>query len=63
MGTWMWKDGRERRRVWDDRGPSYCITPQGLGCGSIVMVISVEDTVPQIARDAKQILRNRLLVG
>lgn len=29
----MWRDGRvgrERGRVWDDRGPSYCIIPRGL---------------------------------
>lgn len=62
METWMWRDEREKLRVWDDRGPSYCITPQGLGCGSIVD-ISVEEPVPQIARGVKQMLRNRLAVG
>ena len=44
MGTWMWtRDGRERGRVWDDHGPSYCIILQGFDCGSIV-VIPVQDS-------------------
>lgn len=47
METWRWRDGRERGRVWDDRGPSYCIIPQVLSSNSIV-IISVKKSGPQI---------------
>ncbi len=57
METWMWRDGRERHRVWDDHGPSYCIIRQGFGCGSI-FVDSVKDSGPQIAREMSADLRN-----
>lgn len=60
METWMWRDVRERDRVWDDRGPSYCIIGQGLGCGSIIIIMidSVKDSGPQIGRGERPILRN-----
>ena len=52
METWMWRDMRERHRVWDDRGPSYCIIGQGLGCGSIIIIVdSVKDSGPQIGTE------------
>ena len=55
---WRWRDWRERRRVWDDRGPSSCIA---LHIFSII-VIAVQDSGPQIGREVRRVLRNCALV-
>ena len=57
MEIWMWRDerdGREKGRIWDDRGPSYRIIPQDLTCCSIV------DIPVQGFRPQGQVLRNDL---